>query len=90
MCQAKEATKNQRGGRNTSRRANWLQLEVQPVDGGKDEPEFPMYNLEPVASQPMAVQPVVNEKSLKMQLDTGAAVRRKLKNFKVWFCGILT
>ena len=54
VCQGKEATakstENQRGGRNTSRRANWLQSEVQPVDGGEDEPDFPMYNLDHVAS----------------------------------------
>ena len=78
MCQPKEATakstENQRAGRNTSRRANWLQSEVQPVDGGEDEPEFPMYKLDHVASQPMVVQPVVNWKSLKMELDTRAAV----------------
>ena len=33
-----------------------------------------MYNLDHVASQPMVVQPVVNGKSLKMELDTRAAV----------------
>ena len=78
MCQRKEttakSTENQRAGRNTSLRANWLQSELQPVDGGEDEPEFPMYNLDLVASQAMVVQPVVNGKSLKMELDTGAAV----------------
>ena len=80
VCQAKEAivsvksTENERGGRNKSRRANWLQSEVQPVDGREDEPESSMYNLDHVASQPMVVQPVVNGKSLKMELDTVAAV----------------